>query len=72
MQFELKDALDQLVKAGEMRDKETSKRWQVNFDLAVARLKARLIYLNEYNEILAKVRGDALPSLSFMTSYCTW
>ncbi|MBI3406757.1 MAG: caspase family protein [Planctomycetes bacterium] len=64
MQFELKNALDQLVKAGEQRDKENSKRWQINFDLAVARLKARLVYLNEYNEILAKVRGDSLPDLA--------
>ena len=29
----------------------------------MARLKARLVYLNEYNEILAKVRGDSLPEL---------
>lgn len=64
MQFELKNALEQLIKAGEKRDTEVSKRWQVNFDLAVARLKARLVYLNEYNELLAKVRGDSLPDLN--------
>jgi hypothetical protein len=61
----LEEALDDLQKAGEkkVRKKEKSLRWQANYDFVVARLKARLVYLYQYNYVLAKIRGDSLPPL---------
>jgi hypothetical protein len=59
----LEEALDELLKAGEARRKEKSKRWQANFDYVMARLKSRLIYVYEYNNVLAQIRGDSLPPL---------
>lgn len=63
MDFELKRILKQLIAVGDKRDMETSKRWLAHYDLAVARLKERLIFVNEYNTVLALVRQDALPEL---------
>ncbi len=63
--FALEQALVKLQKAGEEhRDNETAKRWQVHYDYTLARLKSRLIYIYEYNNILAQVRGDSLPELT--------
>jgi hypothetical protein len=59
----LEEALDELLQAGEKRKKEKSKRWQAHFDYVMARLKSRLIYVYEYNYVLAQIRGDALPHL---------
>jgi hypothetical protein len=59
----LKDALDDLKKAGEKRDKEPSKRWQANYDFVLARLESRLVYVYEYNHVLAQIRSDSLPPL---------
>jgi Caspase domain len=59
----LEEALDELKKAGEDRDKETSKRWQANYDYVVARLESRLVYVCEYNYLLAQIRTDSLPPL---------
>ncbi|MCI0377052.1 MAG: caspase family protein [Gemmataceae bacterium] len=56
----LKTEIDQLA---EKRDMETSKRWLANFDYAYARLLSRIVYIYEYNNILAQVRGDSLPEL---------
>jgi len=63
MIFQMETALADLKAAGEMRDKETSKRWLANYDYALARLQSRLVYLYEYNNILAQVRSDSLPPL---------
>jgi hypothetical protein len=60
----LERALAALEKAGKGRDKESSKRWQANYDFTLARLKSRLVYLYEYNNLLAQIRGDALPPLT--------
>ncbi|MFO0964735.1 MAG: caspase family protein [Gemmataceae bacterium] len=43
------------------RDKETSKRWLANFDYARAMIAAKRIYLNEYNYLLAGIRGRPRP-----------
>jgi hypothetical protein len=59
----LEEALDELKAAGAMRKKEPSKRWQAHYDYVMARLEARLVYLVEYNFVLAQIRGDNLPAL---------
>jgi hypothetical protein len=61
--FFLKEALEDLQKAGEKRKKEKSRRWQATYDYVTARLKSRLVYLYQYNYVLAQIRGDALPPL---------
>jgi hypothetical protein len=59
----LKEALEELKKAGEEREKEMSKRWQANYDYVLARLESRLVYVYEYNYVLAQIRSDSLPPL---------
>jgi hypothetical protein len=61
--FFLKEALRELQEAGEDRKREKSKRWQAHYDYVLTRLKSRLIYLNEYNYVLAQIRSDSLPAL---------
>ncbi|MBY0514712.1 MAG: caspase family protein, partial [Gemmataceae bacterium] len=39
------------------------KRWQAHYDYAVAQVKARLAFLDEYNARLGNVRTDVLPEL---------
>ena len=63
MIFEMEKVLADMKAAAEMRDKESSKRWQANFDYALARLQSRLVFIYEYNNLLAQVRGDSLPAL---------
>ena len=63
--FELEEALDKMIQVDkeENRNAETNKRWQANFDYTLARLKSRLVYINEYNYILGDIRADRLPAL---------
>jgi hypothetical protein len=61
--FELEEAWATMKEAAEKRDKEDSKRWQANFDYTLARLQSRLVYMNEYDYILADIRADRLPTL---------
>ncbi len=61
--FKLEQVLGQLKTVEEERDKETSKRWQANFDYARTRVEARLVYLMEYNYLVAGIRADRLPDL---------
>jgi hypothetical protein len=61
VESELSDALEDLLKAGENKDKETSKRWQANYEYVLARLKARMAYVHEYNYIFGQIRKDGLP-----------
>jgi len=61
--FELEQALDSLRSAAPERDKEPLKRWRAHFDYATARLESRLLYLMEYDYLLAGARGDRLPQL---------
>lgn len=55
-------ALAQLDAAAELKPKEP-RRWQAHYDYAVAQVKFRLAFLNEYNLVLARVRTDLLPNL---------
>jgi hypothetical protein len=59
-----KVALPALDDARKMRDMETSKRWQANFDYIQARLQSRLVYLFEYDFTLGQIRADNLPELA--------
>ena len=62
--FEMKKALSQMKAVADERAKETSKRWQANFDYTMARLESRLVYLFEYSYILGQIRSDSLPELA--------
>src|SRR5262249_32421963 len=42
---------------------EPSKRWQAHFHYTLAKFESRVVYLYEYNFILAQVRGDQLPDI---------
>ncbi|AWM40671.1 hypothetical protein GobsT_07980 [Gemmata obscuriglobus] len=44
------------------RAKET-RRWQAHYDLTLAEVRLRLVVLNEYNLLLARVRTETLPDL---------
>jgi hypothetical protein len=61
--LDLEEMLDDMKKLDEQRDDEKSKRWRAHFDLAKARLISRLIYINEYNNLIAQIRTDSLPAL---------
>ena len=50
-----------MKKAGEDRKKEKSKRWQANYDYVLARLQARIAYINEHNYLLGQMRKDLPP-----------
>jgi hypothetical protein len=59
----LKEALEDLEQVAKDRKKEPSKRWRAHYDYVMARLKSRLIYLMEYDFLLAQIRTDSLPPL---------
>jgi hypothetical protein len=59
----LEEALQDMKKAAEERDKEESKRWQANYDHVLAKLIFRVIYLREYSLMLGKLRKDEVPPL---------
>src|SRR5262249_49762229 len=63
MLVELHDVLEQMEQASSERDKEPSRRWQAHYDYVLAQLKARMVYVNEYNTMLARVKRDELPPL---------
>jgi hypothetical protein len=63
MLVELQELLELMEKAGRERNREPSKRWQAHFDYVLARLKMRMVYVNEYNVMIAKVKRDELPKL---------
>lgn len=61
-QYELEEVLEELETAGkEHREKETSKRWQANYDYVHARLLARIAYVREYNLMLGSMRKELPP-----------
>jgi hypothetical protein len=62
--FHLKTALATVNEASKLRNMETSKRWQANFDYVQARLQSRLVYLYEYNFTIGQIRGESLPELA--------
>jgi hypothetical protein len=59
----LEELLADAKKLAENREEEKSKRWQAHFDLSLARLQSRLVYIYEYNNLLALIRSDSLPTL---------
>jgi hypothetical protein len=61
VESELSDALEELLKAGEEKDKEMSMRWRASYDYVLARLKARIAYVHEYNFVFGQIRKDGLP-----------
>jgi hypothetical protein len=63
MLVELQDVLEEMEKTGAVRDQESSKRWQAHYDYILAQLKARMVYVQEYNFMLGKVKRDELPPL---------
>lgn len=63
MIFELTQKLTALKELQDKRDTEPSKRWQAHYDYTMARLQARIVYIYEYNYVLANVRTDSLPEL---------
>jgi hypothetical protein len=60
--IDLELELDRLTAVGNKRAAET-RRWQANYDYAVAELRLRIVLLNEYNRALGHARTDALPDL---------
>src|SRR5437588_6602059 len=58
VESELNDALEELRKAGEEKDKEISKRWRANYDYVLARLLGRIAYVEEYNYLFGQIRKD--------------
>lgn len=55
---DLTELVEDLKTAGKDRDKETSKRWQANYDYVLARLQMQLAYLYEYTTLLGAMRKD--------------
>jgi hypothetical protein len=54
--------LEDLTRVAGARAKET-KRWQANYDFALAELRLRVVVLEEYNRALARVKTESLPDL---------
>lgn len=58
----LERSLDDLEQAKEMRDaEETPMRWKAHYDYILARFKAQLAYLEEYNGLLGSMRKELPP-----------
>src|SRR5262249_36004387 len=72
VQLLLEEELQTMDKAAEKRAEEPSKRWQANFDFAMAQLKARYAYIHEYNLMLGKVRKGELPPLDAAAGHKGW
>jgi hypothetical protein len=62
--FELERVLKKLEEAKGKLDQEPAKRWQAHYHYALARFQSRVVYLYEYNFILAQVRSDSLPEIN--------
>ena len=58
------ETLENLMAAEEYLEKEKSMRWKAHYYYVMARLKSRLIFLYEYNYLLANIRSDELPELT--------
>jgi hypothetical protein len=60
--IELEEHLNRLNAVQAMRASEP-KRWQAHYDFALATLKVRLAYMNEYNKLLGNLVAETLPAL---------
>ena len=54
--------LSELKAVADLR-KDEPKRWQAHYDFALAAVKARLAYMNEYNKLLGNLITETLPAL---------
>src|SRR5205823_7860621 len=54
--------LQTLETVAPLRESEP-KRWQAHYDFALAAVKARLAYMNEYNKLLGNLITETLPTL---------
>lgn len=64
LDFKLKSIKAKLEELDETeRDKETSKRWLANFDYVKTMVTAKIVFLNEYNYLLAGIRAERMPEL---------
>jgi hypothetical protein len=70
--FDLEQALDVMEKAGKERAKETSKRWQANFDFVYSRLLGRLAYAREYNFVIGNRLRKDKPALKDPKNNTGW
>jgi hypothetical protein len=61
--LDLEETYADMKKLDEDREKETNKRWLAHFDMAKARLLSRLVYIYEYDNLIAQIRTDSLPAL---------
>jgi Protein kinase domain len=61
--LDLEEMLSDMKKLDRDRENEPNKRWLAHFDMAQARLMSRLIYMNEYDNLIARIRADSLPRL---------
>lgn len=59
--YTVAEALEPLDAVAKLRDRETSRRWQAQFDLARGRLLAMKVRCYEYNWICARMKKDPLP-----------
>jgi hypothetical protein len=58
--YKLEETQKELEEMAEERDKEP-KRWQANYDFVLARVKAELAYLIEYQSLLGQMRKEFPP-----------
>ncbi|MGL4555717.1 MAG: caspase family protein, partial [Gemmataceae bacterium] len=59
----LEEVMDELEKVKELRDAEaTPPRWKAHYDYVLARVRAQLAYLEEYNNLLGGMRRDLPPA----------
>jgi hypothetical protein len=63
LNFLLRDAMRDLIASGEKHRDEETKRVQLLCDYTLLRMKARLIYAEEYNFALAEIMKDTVPKL---------
>jgi hypothetical protein len=59
----LKDMVKELEELGDRQRERATRRWQAHYDYTMLRLKARVVYMVEYNFNLAKIRTDSLVAL---------
>jgi hypothetical protein len=60
--IELEEHLNRLAAVEGMKASEP-KRWQAHYDFALATVKVRLAYMNEYNKLLGNLVSETLPAL---------
>jgi hypothetical protein len=61
--FMLERLLARMKDAGALANKETSARWQADFDFTLTRVEAELIFQFEYSFVVGQIRIAGLPNL---------